>query len=83
MFIDVGYGKSDSQSTDSSAMEVEEGNSEAETGGGGHAETKGSQIDVDSGIENMEVEETKESTPRVSKIFCIRFLILIFKTVSE
>ncbi|XP_014272947.1 ubiquitin conjugation factor E4 B isoform X2 [Halyomorpha halys] len=63
---DVGYGKSDSQSTDSSAMEVEEGNSEAETGGGGHPETKGSQIDVDSGIENMEVEETKESTPRRS-----------------
>ncbi|CAH1405610.1 unnamed protein product [Nezara viridula] len=63
---DVGYGKSDSQSTDSSAMEVEEGNSEAETGGGGNAETKGSQIDVDSGIENMEVEETKESTPRRS-----------------
>lgn len=63
---DVGYGKSDSQSTDSSAMEVEEGNSEAETGGGGHAETKGSQLDVDSGIENMEVEETKESTPRRS-----------------
>lgn len=60
---DVGYGKSDSQSTDSSAMEVEEGISEAE-GGACQNETKGCQLDVDSGIENMEVDETKESTPR-------------------
>ncbi|XP_075218617.1 ubiquitination factor E4B [Lycorma delicatula] len=50
--------KSDSQSTDtSSQMEVEESNQEK-------SGALSSQVDVDSGIENMEVEETKESRHR-------------------
>lgn len=50
--------KSDSQSTDtSSQMEVEESTQEK-------SGALSSQVDVDSGIENMEVEETKESRHR-------------------
>uniref|UniRef100_A0A069DY57 Ubiquitin conjugation factor E4 B n=1 Tax=Panstrongylus megistus TaxID=65343 RepID=A0A069DY57_9HEMI len=61
--------KSDSQSTDSSQMEVEEAGSEVESNMPSRAlgEGKGiqsTQLDVDSGIENMEVEEPKESRVR-------------------
>ncbi|KAK9507640.1 hypothetical protein O3M35_007452 [Rhynocoris fuscipes] len=69
-FLLVGQ-KSDSQSTDSSQMEVEEAGSEAEnavptraTGDGKGVHT--AQLDVDSGIENMEVEEPKESRVRTT-----------------
>ncbi|XP_014256792.1 ubiquitin conjugation factor E4 B isoform X2 [Cimex lectularius] len=59
--------KSDSLSTDSSQMEVEEV-SEAENCSGSRSagEGKGTslQIDVDSGIENMEVDESKEARIR-------------------
>uniref|UniRef100_A0A0V0G5H1 Ubiquitin conjugation factor E4 B n=1 Tax=Triatoma dimidiata TaxID=72491 RepID=A0A0V0G5H1_TRIDM len=61
--------KSDSQSTDSSQMEVEEAGSEVESNMPSRVlgEGKGiqsTQLDVDSGIENMEVEEPKESRVR-------------------
>ena len=63
--------KSDSQSTDSSSqMEVEEVPSEVENGQVQRSATEGkgvcsTQIDVDSGIENMEVDESKDSRLRV------------------
>uniref|UniRef100_A0A0A9Z5W3 Ubiquitin conjugation factor E4 B n=1 Tax=Lygus hesperus TaxID=30085 RepID=A0A0A9Z5W3_LYGHE len=63
--------KSDSQSTDSSQMEVEEQNSEAEPAPVLvqqviESKTNSVPIDVDSGIENMEVEEVRE--PRVRTV---------------
>jgi hypothetical protein len=60
-------------------MEVEEVPSEVENGQAqrsGGTEGKGTcstQIDVDSGIENMEVEESKDSRLRVSARFNLQF----------
>lgn len=65
--------KSDSQSTDtSSQMEVEE-NSQSED----KASTSATcQVDVDSGIENMEVDETKE-TKHIVRILINRYIFLL------
>lgn len=62
--------KSDSQSTDtSSQMEIEECSQSEEKVGGASS----CQVDVDSGIENMEVEETKEPRLKVSQFYDYHF----------
>lgn len=65
--------KSDSQSTDtSSQMEVEEYSQSEEK----NITASNSQVDVDSGIENMEVEESKDPTHQK-----VSYLIFLFESV--